>query len=207
MSLVVFNSLYKLNEIKMILTQVQKAALKTHIAANTNTITAIEGTVQIKNIVDNGDNYQFVANWYNGLALAGDDQPFSNPLSVWRPVVTIQQLNSAVVWSANPAGGDAASITNGWLKWQSMCWSNQIDMTDAQVRQGIDDVWGSGSASATAIKANNVGRQVATRAEMLFAGAAAGAARVCGLDGSAVPKTTFGQKLTGSDILDAILNG
>lgn len=188
----------------MALTPAQKTTLKTHAAANTNTIQAFVAgqvglrTVAIKDVTELGDNFQFVADWYNGLALAGDNQPIASPLLVWRPSVSIQQLNSAVDWTAQPAGATAADVSNGWLKWQTMIWNNAIDLTDQQVRQGIDTVWGAASASATAIKGAGIGRQAGTRLEVLLAGNAVGGARV---------SQVFGYKLTGPEVSDALLNG
>ena len=174
----------------MQLTPAQLALLKTHLAANTNTI---DGTA-INAMPSDPDSNAAVAAWYNGLASAGDNQAFASPLLVWRPVVTIQQMNSAIVWSASPAGADAQAVMNSWLKWQSMTWANQIDMTDTQVRQGIDDVWGAGSQTATNLKATGTGRQAATRAEMVFAGGGVNGARVT---------PVFGQQLDGDNVLAA----
>lgn len=171
----------------MALTNAQLQALKTHLAANTNTI---NGTA-INAMPNNADANFDIAVWYGGLAQAGDSQPFGAPLLVWRPVVTTGEMAKAIVWSAQPAGADDAARTVAWLKWQSMTWDSRLDMTDTQVRQGIADVWGAGSATETALKATGCGRQAATRAEMVFAGAGVGGARVTPF---------FGQRLTGSDI-------
>lgn len=171
----------------MPLTSANYTTLKNHITANTNTI----GGTAINVLPNNSDTNADIANWYNQLITGSENQTFTTPTLIWRPVVTIGQMNSAIVWSANPAGVLSGDIANSWLKWQSMTWANMVDMTDTQVRQGIDEVWGVGSQTATNLKANGVGRQAGTRAEHLFAGAGGGGARV---------STFFGQLLTGSDV-------
>ncbi len=186
----------------MPLTNAQLTTLKNHLAANTNLVNG----VAINAIPDGPDNNIAIAAWYNATALANDSQPFADSLNLWKPVVTIQELNGAIVWSADPTGGTDAARTNSWLRWQSMCWSNAIDLTDAQVRSGVADVWGSASASNLAIKAVGVGRRAGTRFELLFASANRGP------NGSAASGTMedngrvspfFGQKLTAADISDA----
>jgi hypothetical protein len=154
----------------MPLTPAQLVTFKAHLAANTNTINA----VAISALPNTVDANQLVADWYNGLALPGDSQPFTAPLNLWAPVVTIQQLNGAINWGQNPAGTGDPAQTNSWLRWQSMCWQNQIDLTDAQVRSGVASVWGTASSTNTAIKAVGVGRKAGTRAELVFAGPSRG---------------------------------
>lgn len=191
------------------LTQGQQTTLRNHIAANTNTVPAgfswsggFAG--QAINTLANGpDENAAIAGWYNLTATAADDQPFADSLNLWKPVVTITELNSAVNWGQNPAGATDAAQTNSWLRWQSMCWSNLIDLTDPQVRSGVADVWGSGSASNTAIKAVGVGRRAGTRFELLFAGVNRGpngnpASGTMTENGRVSP--FFGQPLTGSDV-------
>jgi hypothetical protein len=154
----------------MPLTPAQLSTLKTHLLANTNTI----GGVAINSLPPTPDNFFAIADWYNGVALAGDNQPFSAPLTVWNPNVTIDQLTAAINWGQDPAGADTPTKTLAILKWQSMCWNNKIDMTDNQNRAGIASVWGSASSSNSAIKAVGAGRKAATRFEMLFAGPSRG---------------------------------
>jgi hypothetical protein len=79
----------------MPLTPAQKTTLKAHIQANTNMIINVANgqQVAINAAPDVGDNYQHVADWYNALALAGDNQPIAAPIAVWRPSVSIAQLN------------------------------------------------------------------------------------------------------------------
>lgn len=190
----------------MNLTLAQKTILKVHIALNTNTIIVAGGaTVAIKDVVEDGDNYQFIADWYNGVALAGDAQPFAAPLTLWKPLVTVQELNKAIAWGTNPAGATPQEITNSWLKYQSMIWSSAIDLTDGQVRSGIASVFGASGSTAVAIGTVGTGKQDGTRAELLYAGGSVGGTQ--GLGAGARVTAVFGQKLTGPDIADAKLNG
>jgi hypothetical protein len=193
----------------MPLTPAQKTTLKAHIAANTNMIINVANGQQIaiNAAPDVGDNYQHIADWYNALAQAGDAQPIAAPLALWKPVVSIAQLNSAIDWSADPTGGGtptASQATNLWLKWQSMCWSNQIDMTDPQVRQGVVSIWGNGSTSSLAIGA--AGKQPGTRLECLLASAGVGGGSGLG-PASARVSQVFGYRINGPEISDVVLNG
>lgn len=198
------------------LTGPQKTTLKTHVAANTNVIPAgfpwsggFAG--QAINTLANGpDQNVAIAGWYNLTATAADAQPFADSLNLWKPSITIQEINDAVVWSQNPAGATDAAQTNSWLRWQSMCWNNVISFTDAQVRSGVAAIWGSGSATNTNLKAVGVGRRAGTRFELLFAGQNRGpngntADADMSLNGRVSP--FFGQPLTVSDLEDARANG
>jgi hypothetical protein len=57
-----------------------------------------------------------------------------------------------------------------------MIWANGIDMSDQQVRQGIADIWGSGTDNDNNLRA--AGKRTGTRFELVFAGAGVGGARV-----------------------------
>ena len=125
---------------------------------------------------------------------------------MWDPQVTITELNTAINWGQEPTGATDSARTNSWLRWQSMCWSNVLDLTDAQVRSGVADVWGSGSSSNVAIKAVGVGRRAGTRFELLFASVNRGP------NGNAASGTMedngrvspfFGQRVTADEIQTA----
>lgn len=90
----------------MALTPAQKTTLKTHIAANTNTVSVNGGSpVAINSLpMSDPDARAAVVGWYNLTATAADAQPFADSLNLWKPVVTIQELNAAVQWAQNPAG-------------------------------------------------------------------------------------------------------
>lgn len=152
------------------LTSAQLAILKTDIQSRP-TLWA-NGTQQISN--------EEVAAFYNSTA--------SPAVNVWKPEVTVQELNSAIAWS------DMVLISQEkQLAYQSMIWNFKIDMTDAQVRSGIDTIFGAGSASKAGI--NNIGKRNATYLEALFA--TGGATKVSSL---------FGYKLQPEEV-SAAING
>lgn len=106
--------------------------------------------------------------WLNGTQVIGNEETaafynsVANPVvNIWKPDVTIQELNSAIAWA------DMVALpVEKQLTFQSMIWANTIDMTDNQVRTGIDTIFGSGSTSKAGI--NNVGKKQATYLEALF---------------------------------------
>lgn len=130
-----------------------------------------------------------IADWYNQPAQSGE---WGTPLSVWNPALTIDKINSAVAWTQKPAGADIATQTLNCLIWQNMIWNNHIDMTDTQVRQGIADIWGTGTTNDTNLR--SAGRRSPTRYEMVFAGAGIGGARIT---------PVFGQICSADDITAA----
>jgi hypothetical protein len=114
-----------------------------------------------------------ISEWYNLPAEAGE---FGTPLLVWKNFLSIREINAAVVWTQKPAGADVPTQTLNCLIWQNMIWANGIDMSDQQVRQGIADIWGSGTDNDTNLRA--AGKRTGTRFELVFAGAGVGGARV-----------------------------
>lgn len=131
--------------------------------------------------------------WANGTQQIGNEEvaAFYNStaspvVNVWKPEVSVQELNSAIVWSDMVLLSQEKQLT-----YQSMIWNFKIDMTDPQVRSGIDAIFGSGSASKTGI--NNVGKRNATYLEALFA--TGGATKVSSL---------FGYKLSGDEVAAAL---
>lgn len=130
--------------------------------------------------------------WTNGKPLLADADiaAFYNTLSavnIWRPSVTVRELNSAIAWAAMVAITQEKQLT-----YQSMIWANEIDMTDNQVRNGVTAVFGAGSTSETGIMA--VGKRVATFLEALFSGGA----------GTTKVSTLFGVQLQSQDVTDAL---
>jgi hypothetical protein len=149
------------------LTPAQLATLKTAILAEPSLSTAVATA-----------DDQAIANWFN--------EPSSPAVAVWKPVVDIQALNSAIAWA------DMVVLTQEkQLTYQSMIWANQVDMTDNQVRQGLKAVFGAASTSYTAIVA--IGQRTATRYEALFSSGAG-------------PKvsTVFGEALTPQAVSTAL---
>ena len=198
----------------MELTHAQETTLKAHLAANTNSATLPDATTFVINANLAGRDptkQQAIADWYNQLALATDAQAPAN-LMLWNPRVTIAQINSAIVWTDDPAGSDEPTRTNSWMRWQSMTWNqNQgIDMTDAQVRAGVVKVWGNPSASATNLgKATGVltGKLDGRRIDLALAGGVVGAVSGVWAAAHVCPANVLGQLLTQPDVDEALLNG
>ena len=198
----------------MNLTTAQKATLAAHINANTNVLTIPPGLgtgtfVVNAEVAGRDPTLQgLIAAWYNDIALSGDSQPFGN-LMLWNPATTIQQLNTAVDWTLNVFGATAADQTNGWLKWQSMCWNNYLDMTDVQVRAGVLQIWTGTITPATSnTTITGIGRSTGTlcgklagrRIDLVVAGNAVGnvtnawaGARVCPAGAGGVPLLSYFQ--------------
>lgn len=127
----------------MALTQAQLEVLEADIKSRPSLWA--NGTQQVSN--------EEVAGFYNSIA--------TPTVNIWKPNLTIRELNSAIAWA------DMIAIsTNSQLAFQSMIWANEIDMTDAQVRAGIDAIFGNPSTSRTGIL--NVGKRPATYLEALF---------------------------------------
>lgn len=214
----------------MQLTAAQKTTLKTHLNANTNTVTNIVNgqAAAINTLLGqpfNGDNLQRIADWYNSAALAGDKQPFATRF-LWNPKVTEVMLSSAVDWTTSPPHGLGGSPTvdqqqlaigNKWWLWDQLIGrKGYIDFTDAQSRNGVLQVFGNigpvntNSTTSSAIGSETISPLVAKlagrRIELVFVGASVGsktawnAACVC-------PANVIGQTLNESDIEDVLLNG
>ena len=148
----------------------------------------------LASLPNNGDSHQIISNWFNAPA-DGTEVGFPSAiLLVWKEDVSIAALNGVIIWSASPAGALDSEKTNSWLKWQSMTWANFLDMSDSQVRQGVDDVWGAGSASANAIKGTACGKRTGTRFEVLYGAE----------EGTAIDSLFYGKKLVDSDVVDAL---
>lgn len=185
----------------MNLTAAQLIALATHINANANTVTLIDGsgTFQANAVTRDPTQQQSLAAWYNALALAGDSQPFAN-LMLWNPVATIQQLNTAVDWTTNPVGADQPTLSNAWLKWQTMLWNNYLDMTDPQVRAGVIQVWGNPSNSVTnigTVAGTLCGKLAGRRIDLALSPAPVGAVANAWLGAHVVPKGLNGVPILG----------
>lgn len=171
----------------MNLTSVQKTTLATHINANTNAgvIPGSGGQTFVINTAVSGRDptlQQGIADWYNGAALAGDNQAFAN-LLLWNPVATVAQLNSAVNHPDTPVHGLGGSPTvdqqllaigNQWWRWNDAKGSGFIDMTDAQVRLMVTSVWGNPSTTATNVGNTTCGKIAGRRIDLVLSPAPVG---------------------------------
>ena len=113
-------------------------------------------------------------------------------VEVWRPVVTIQELNAAIEWPY------MITLTQEkQLAFQSMIWANQIDMTDLQVRQGVNAIFAAPMAPGTRNNINGAGcgKRTGTYFETLFV-----------KDTNPVVKVSlfFGELLTPGDVTAAL---
>ena len=175
----------------------QKTTLKTHFAANTNQVTPTAGpaagvAATIASLMTgvnkrDPDVQNAVAGWYNGNALAGDAQPFSN-LFVWNDNVTELVLSTAIDWTTQPPHGLGGSPTvdqqqlaigNKWWLWDQIVGrKGYIDFTDSQARNGVLQVWGNVAAPSTAASIGSESSLCAKlngrRVELALAGNAVG---------------------------------
>lgn len=209
----------------------QKTLVKTHMSLNTNLATLPDGsTFVIKDHYQERDATQqdAIAAWYNGNALAGDNQPFSN-LFVWNDQVTVAMLNKAIDWTTPPPHGLTGSpttseiqlaINNQWWRWDQMLKLGYIDMTDSQVRNGVLQVWGNvGVPNNNSTTSAAIGTELGTlcgklnarRIELAINSNAVGA-KTAWNAAVVVPSGLNGARLlqapmTGSDVDDLVLNG
>lgn len=209
----------------MDLTQAQKTTLKAHIALNTNTTpaTAADGSalttpfvVNTRKDSRNPDDQAAIAAWYNGLALAGDNQPFTN-LNLWNPNTTTALLKKAVDWTVAPPHGLAGTpsvteialtVNNKWWLWDAMLQDRSLDMTDPQVRGGVIQVWGDlASGTANNIGKTTCGKLAGKRIELALSGAPVGAVTNAWVGAHVCPTNVLGATLTQPDLDGVILNG
>lgn len=208
----------------MQLTSNQKTLLKSHLTANTNTIINVANgqPTAINTLISapfNGENLQRIADWYAGLAVAGDNQAFTTR-NLWNPKTTIKLLNAAVRWQdliPHDLGGSPTvdqqflSRCEKWLRWQSMIWNQNegIDMTDAQVRAGVLAIFGDtvGPSTADSIGKVGCGKLDARRVEMVMAGSVVGAATNAWTGSRVCPPNVLGVTLSEADLEDTLLNG
>lgn len=152
----------------MALTTQQAATLKTDIQARANLNAFVAAA-----------DWPSVAIFYNGVA--------SPTVQVWKPAVTINELNSAINWTS--------FVTTGIGKQTAflcMTQNKMIDATDSQVRGGIAQIFAGDSTSINALTA--VSQRPATYFEALFS-VASGAAQV---------STFYGQNLQPLDVQHAM---
>lgn len=128
------------------------------------------GTQQVSN--------EDVAAFYNSTA--------TPTVNVWKPEVTITELNSVIDWVSM-----TALTVEKQLAFQTMIWSFKIDMTDAQVRAGIDAIFGNPSATRTGIL--NVGKKAASYIEAMFS-----------TGGAVKTSQMFGYKFQPGEVADAL---
>lgn len=90
-----------------------------------------------------------------------NEVPSTSPTVIWMPAVPVAVLLTGVVWSAFialAAGAQAA--------WQALTAGGTVDATNANVRAGFVDIFGSGSQTVTNLTA--LAQRPASRLEALF---------------------------------------
>lgn len=105
---------------------------------------------------------------------------------VWKPVITIQLLNTAIVWS------EFIVLTALKQNAYFAMTSTNIDATSANIRAGFSSVFG---ASTTLNNLTAIAQRQGTRFENLFA------------SGNVVPNGLFGLNVQPQDIADALALG
>lgn len=126
------------------LTDPQAQTLAAHIRANADP--AVVAALAQRNDVA-------LADYYNG----------PGSCVVWRTAVQPTEYREAVVWTA--VDGLTAGKARIW-QWITADMTLPIDATRANIRQGIADAWGGGSATGVALTA--LAKRTASKAENLF---------------------------------------
>lgn len=142
-------------------------------AQNTTLAAAINGDGTLAGAVAAKDWYT-IAVAFNALS--------NPPVSIWRPSVTVQELNTAVDWSAFAVLTVAKQNT-----YFAMITPGFIDATSANIRGGFNTVFGAG-ATLTALSA--LAQRTATRFEALFS--------------TSNVSDVFGQTLSAGDVQKAM---
>ena len=115
--------------------------------------------------VTNGDDGA-IANYYNSTGVS----------TLWRPVITIAELNNAIVWSE--FAGLTVALQNTYL---AMTQGGVIDSTQANIRGGFTTVFTGKSSLANLI---SLSQRTATKFEDIFT-----TTNVCSLFGYQVSLT------------------
>lgn len=135
--------------------------------------TAINGDANLAAARTAGD-HGAIAAYYNASAGSG---------SVWRPYITVTELNTAIVWSEFSAV--ATGLQNTYM---AMTQGGAIDATNANVRGGFSTVFGAPTASRANLTA--LAQRTPTRLEALFT--------------TSQVSAVFGQTLTVADVAAAL---
>lgn len=161
----------------MPLEQAQKTTFKAHKAANTNTIQAYTvadpntlQSVQIKDVAEVGDNYQFVANWYN---LNASPDYFVHRQHVTQKEVYETEVSAgdsstgaATEWSVQGFKTQSVSEQNAW---EEMFEGGQCNFGKLIYRKGVLDLFGTtGEGGKNRTHIFNVAKRRCTNLEKLF---------------------------------------
>lgn len=142
--------------------------------------TAIKGDAALAAFLA-GANAQAIADYYNAKA--------PSPPNVWRPSITVQELNTAVDWAAF-----AALTALKQTAYMAMTQGGFVDATSTGVRGGFQAVFGAGTASTNAL--NALAQRSATRFEAVFAT----------VSGTGNNSPLFGKTCSTDDVAAAVFN-
>jgi hypothetical protein len=155
-----------------VLSASQGQALKADIAANTNTV-SFGGTPVAINALPNNDDANFaIADWYNLTA--------SPAWVVWRSNIPTKDVKLAIVWTEYIARSQGERDA-----FEFMLSNGTINGADANIRQGIQDVFSGPSGATTRANLTALAKRSATNAEKLYSTGA-------GTDGSPATVTREG---------------
>jgi hypothetical protein len=124
-------------------------------------------------------NYDAIVAYYNANS--------SPAVSIWRPLVSITELNNAIVWSE--FAGLTAAKQNCYIA--MVC--GPIDATQANIRSGFSTIFSS-QGSQTLINLNLIAKRTGTRFEVLFST----------VDGTASVSSLYGAVVTRNDVINAL---
>lgn len=105
-----------------------------------------------------------------------------SPSMIWKPSVSVPEMNSVIDWAAFSALTVAKQVT-----YQAMTQGGSVDATSSSVRGGFVTVFGNPSTTLTAL--TTLAQRAATRAEAIFT-----TGNVCAL---------FGLSVSGSEVAQA----
>lgn len=134
--------------------------------------TAITGNSSLTAAVSAGAHGEIVAHY---------SQPGTG--TIWRPEITVKELNTAIVWSEYAALTVALQNT-----YRALIAPGFIDATSANIRGGFSTIFGAATASRANLLA--IAQRVPTRFEALYT-----SAQVCSM---------FGRSPSVADVVDAL---
>lgn len=167
------------------LTQAQYQALKTDVAANTNTVMIGGVPVAIKDVPNTNDGNFAIAQWYNGTA--------SPSFTVWKKQVGITEVGD------NINGTELAGLTSGnntRLQTVVALSANGVNPSLPDRRAFFDDIFSGAGGTITRAQLLALWKRLATYAQKLFS---------TGTGSDASPATTAVNisdafQLTGDDV-------
>jgi hypothetical protein len=119
-----------------------------------------------------------VANYYNTVP--------ASPTMLWRPLITVDELNTAIVWS------EFTALTVAKQNAYMALIQGAIDATKSNIRNGFTAIFAAGGQTVTNLTA--VAKRAGTRFEVLFSA----------VDGAASTSSVFGALCDQNDVINAL---